>query len=59
MDEMILLLSDEIYPPTLSADNAAVGANKDTAFLQRHISQIRAFSLFCTETQDSQPDHLA
>lgn len=59
MDEMILLLSDEIYPPTLSADNAAVGANKDTAFLQRHISQIRVFSLFCTETQDLQPDHLA
>lgn len=52
MDEMILLVSDEIYPLSLSADNATVGANKDTAFLRRHISQIRAFSLFCTETQD-------
>jgi len=52
MDEMILLVSDEIYPLPLSADNAAVGANKDTAFLSRHISQIGAFSLFGTETQD-------
>lgn len=38
--------------PSLSADNAAAGTNKDTAFLRRHITQIRAFSLFCTETQD-------
>lgn len=52
MDGMILLVSDEIYPLSLSSDNAAVGANKDTAFLQRHISQVRAFALFCTETQD-------
>ena len=52
MDETILPVSDEIYPLSLSTDNAAVGANKDTAFLQRHINQIRAFSLFCTETQD-------
>lgn len=48
MDELISLLS----PLSLSADNAALGANKDTAFLQRHISQIRALALFCSETQD-------
>lgn len=52
MDGMILLVSDEIYPLSLSADNAAVGANKDTAFLRRHISQMRAFALFCTKTPD-------
>ena len=61
MDEMILLVSDEIYPLSLSTDNAAVGANKDTAFLRRHISQIRAFSLSCIETQDpaARPPHVA
>lgn len=52
MGEMILLVSDEIYPLSSSTDNAAMGANKDTAFLWRHISQIRAFSLFCAEIQD-------
>lgn len=61
MDEMILLVSDEIYPLSLSADNAAGGANKDTAFLRRHISQISAFSLFRTETQGpaARPPRLA
>lgn len=50
MNEMILLLSRRDLSPSLSADNAAVGANKDTAFLLGHISQIRASSLFCSET---------
>lgn len=52
MDEMILLLSDEIYPRLYGQTMQPVGANKDTAFLWGHISQIRTFSLFCTETQD-------